>query len=66
MNRVSHAKKIYQYSADGVLIREFESVNVASKITNIGRGSISQCANLKRNKAGGYVWRYEDGSRKAI
>ena len=60
------AKKIYQYSADGVLIREFESLNVASNTTGIGRGSISQCANLKRSKAGGYIWRYESGSREAI
>lgn len=60
------AKRIYQYTTDGVLVKEFDSVNEASKITGIGRGSISECANLKRNKAGGYVWRYVDGSREAI
>ena len=50
-------KYVYQYSLNGVLIGEYESVNEAFRQTGIRH--ISECAIGKRKTAGGYIWTYE-------
>lgn len=47
---------VYQFSLDGQLICQYESVNEAFRRTNIRH--ISECANKKQKTAGGYIWRY--------
>lgn len=53
-NRV---KKVAQYSKDGELINEFESIAKASLKTGVNKSSIQKCCNGARNLAGGYVWK---------
>jgi group I intron endonuclease len=53
-------KPVYQYNLDGELIRSFDSINKASKITNVDYRSIIACCNKKYKTAGGYIWSYEN------
>ena len=48
---------ILQISKDGVVIKEFESINEASRETGICRTSISSTCLGKQRTAGGYLWR---------
>ena len=56
-----HSKKVIMYDKNNNIIRIFNSVAEASKLTGIHAGSISECCNGKqyRHSAGGYIWRYE-------
>jgi hypothetical protein len=60
-NKNGTEKKVYQFSKDGVLIREWESISSASNELGIDSSSISSVCkkNSCRKIAGGYIWRYE-------
>ena len=49
--------KVLQVDLDGNIIQEFKSISEASRVTGIGRGVISQCANERIHTAGGYIWK---------
>ena len=51
-------KKINQYDLKGNLIRQWQSINEASKTLNICSSHITKCCKGKQNKAKGFVWRY--------
>ncbi|MBO7526481.1 MAG: HNH endonuclease [Clostridia bacterium] len=55
---LKNCKKVAQYDIDGNLINIYNSVINASKETNISQANISSCALGKRNKAGGFIWKY--------
>lgn len=59
-----HPKKEYrhvlQFSKDGTFIKEFESISEASKLTGIGKSSITNCLSHISKSAGGYNWVYKD------
>lgn len=55
----SKNKKITQY-LNGIKIADYESATIASKITKIGRTSISNCLVGLSKKAGGFEWEYCD------
>lgn len=50
-------KAIKQYDLNGNLIKEFSSINEATKLTKIK--NINLCLVGKRITAGGFVWRYD-------
>lgn len=50
--------KVAQYDIDGNLIEIHESIKLANKKTGISNGNISEVCKGRRNKAGGYIWRY--------
>lgn len=52
-----HKKKIAQYTQDGVLLNVFDSINEASKATNISYNGIYNCYKGKTNEYKGYVWK---------
>ena len=54
------SKKIYQFNKQGELINSYGSVCEANRITGIDRKAISNCANNKTKKSGGYVWSFND------
>jgi hypothetical protein len=56
---VQNSKRVTQYDLDMNKISEFLSIGDAQRKTNIERGNISKCCNLKVISAGGYIWRYE-------
>lgn len=56
----SLSKKILQVSIDGDIINEYESIQSASRATNISPSNICTCCKGRRNDAGGYKWTYKD------
>ena len=53
------SKPILQFTLDGVFIRFWLSATQASKELNISQAHISDCCKGKRNKCGGYCWKYK-------
>jgi hypothetical protein len=60
-NSVKDKKKpILQFDIQGNFIKEWESLSLAGKITNINFKNISLTALHKRNSAGGFAWKYKE------
>jgi group I intron endonuclease len=53
-------KTIFQYSREGELLMQFESIMDAQRATSIHNQSIVRCARGKRPTAGGFIWRYAE------
>lgn len=53
------AKKVYQYTKDGIFIKEWNYMSLASSVLKINKANIGETCNGKRKSAGGYVWKYE-------
>ena len=57
MGKENHnSKTVYQYSMDGVLIREWDSANQAGRELGIDYKNISACCLGKQHSAYGYKW----------
>lgn len=54
------SKKIFQYSKDWVLVREWDSIADASHALKINGSNISMCAKHMRSFAGGFRWEYHE------
>ncbi len=56
----SLSRKVCQYTLDGILVAEYESLREASRITGINISGISCCCNKKQKykSAGGFVWQF--------
>ncbi|MDE7345413.1 MAG: HNH endonuclease [Muribaculaceae bacterium] len=52
------ARKVRQYTLEGVFIREFESSRMASEELKICKRNINACAAGRAKTAGGFVWEY--------
>ena len=54
-------KKVYQYDASGLFIKEWNSTREAERILNIGQSSISKSISDKyaNKSAGGFLWSYK-------
>ncbi len=55
----SKTKKISQYTAEGILVKIYDSIIQAYHETGINASTISKCALHKKNFASGFVWRYD-------
>ena len=53
------SKPVIQYSLDGYMLKVWDSISDAQKEVPKTR-KIGACCQGKRNKAGGYVWKYYD------
>ena len=53
------SKQIYQYSRDGVLIKEWESIQQASTTLGINRSDIGSTCSGRYKSAGGFIWKYK-------
>lgn len=51
-------KKICQLEKNGKIIKEWDSLTIASEETHIDISSISACCKGKYKTAGGYIWKY--------
>ena len=51
---------ILQFDLDMNLIKEWNGATEASRETGINQSNITATCRYKRNKAGGYIWRYSD------
>lgn len=54
------SKKVNQYNLIGEYIKTWDCIKDASRELNIKDSNISLCCKGKRNKAGGYMWKYEE------
>jgi hypothetical protein len=54
-----HETKILQYTIDGELVKEYDSIREASKETSAKEGSISSCISGRYKTSVGYVWKKE-------
>lgn len=57
---LSARKIVHQYSRDGKLIGQYDSIAIASSVTGADSSSISKCCKRKINNVKGYIWRYAD------
>ena len=53
-------KSVLQYSKDGEFIREWYSINEASRKLKIQHSNIISCCKGKRKTAGNYIWKYKE------
>lgn len=51
-------KRVIQFSLEGKLITEYNSVAEASRFTGINKFSIAKVCRLERKQAGGFKWKY--------
>lgn len=51
-------RNVLQFSLDGKLIKEFNSVADASKQTGISKSCIARVCRKEREKSGGFIWMY--------
>lgn len=58
-HRAKLSKKILQFTKSGEFIREWQSMNEASRQLKIHCGHICSCCNRKLKSAGGYIWKSE-------
>ena len=61
-HRAKLSKKILQFTKSGEFVREWPSINEASRQLKINCGHICSCCNGKYKSAGGYVWSYPEHS----
>ena len=54
-----NSRKIIQYTKDNLLIREYNSMIEAAKITGILQQNISAGCRGKAKSAGGFIWKYK-------
>ena len=53
------SKRIFQYDLQNNLIKEWESIKIASKILNIDGGQISRCCNDKIVKVKNFIFKFK-------
>lgn len=51
-------KPVTQYTLDGVVVAEYDSVHEAAEATPANRSYITQCCKGKRVSSGGFLWAY--------
>lgn len=54
------AKKVNQYTLNGLFIRSFNSATEAAKELNLTQSNISRVCNKIRNKTGGFIFKWEE------
>lgn len=57
----SSGKAVIQYTTEGILIREWNSIKEATKILKVDITNISACCKNKIKSSGGFIWRYKVG-----
>lgn len=56
----SHKKQVVQKSLNGDVLRYYDSMSNASRVTGVNLGSISSCCNKRFRTAGGFIWEFVD------
>jgi len=54
----NRSKKVNQYTIDGILLKEWDSIADVQRNLSINHAHISAVCLLKRKTAGGFIWRY--------
>lgn len=56
---IQHSTPVLQYDLNNNLIKEYISMNNASKLTNTYQQSISKCCNGLQKTANGFIWKFK-------
>ena len=56
----SRRKEIEQYSLDGVLLNEYDSLTAAAKSVNRSNKSLREAIQGKSKTCGGFIWKYKN------
>ena len=64
--KISHDKKVVQYSLDGIFIKIHNSVTEAGKSVNLSRHAINKVCIGQNQTAGGFKWEYEIPEDKSL
>ena len=54
------ARKVNQYSLDGILIKTWNTLKEAGSALGILPQNISRCCRTTKGTTGGFIWRYAD------
>lgn len=57
-----NCKKVKQYDLNNNFLKEYNSINEASKRTSTNQGNISMCILGKRKTAGGFIWKLKENN----
>lgn len=57
------SRRVAQYGMDGCFIKLYYALSDASRQTGIHLGNISSACNGKYKSAGGYIWRFVNGTK---
>lgn len=60
LNRIDCSKRVYQYTLDGVFVREWPSAKEIERQLGFANQSINKCCNGKLKQAYGYIWRFKE------
>ena len=60
---LSKGLKVNQYDLNGLFIATYDSANQASAATGVDHWSICACCRGEYRHAGGYQWKYADGTK---
>lgn len=52
-------RKVFQYSMEGILIKEWDCISDACREIGVDSGSVTKVCQGKSKYAKGYIWRYE-------
>lgn len=55
-----HMRKVNQYDLLGNFVKQYDSLNEASRCTGTYSANIRKCCLGKRNQTGGYKWKYTE------
>lgn len=55
-----HLVPVYQFDRNGVFIKKWDSIIMASKTLNINASAIGNCCNGRLKTAGGFIWSKND------
>lgn len=64
MRNNPNTKLVLQFNADGVLIKEYDSIRQVVRNTGLRRQSISRCCNYKDTSCGGFFWMFKSEYEK--
>jgi len=53
-------KPVFQYTKDGVFVKEWESIKSAARSLCIHRGHLCTCCKGKLKTCGGFIWKYKN------
>lgn len=56
------AYKVYQYSIDGLFLKEWDCAKYAINFYNLNKTAITDCLKGRQKTAGGYIWRKDKTS----
>ena len=62
----NRCKQVYKLDVEGNIIKQYNSINHASRKTNIPSSLISRCCILNKGSAGGYHWSFVKNYNKNI